>query len=71
MFFNSEFLVLLKQKASAYDMICKLENLTDQQARFLKNPNKGGGLIVAGNSIVPFENHIPSDTELFKIMETD
>lgn len=71
MFFNSEFLVLLKQKASAYEMICKLENLTEQQSRFLKNPNKGGGLIVAGSSIVPFENHIPSDTELFKIMETD
>ena len=70
-FFNSEFVVLLKQKATAFKMIVELENLTEQQANFLKNPNKGGGLIIAGNSIVPFENHIPSNTELYKIMQTD
>jgi hypothetical protein len=32
---------------------------------------KGTGLIYAGGNIVPFENHIPEDTKLFELMNTD
>lgn len=71
MFFNSEFLILLKQKAEVFDLLVKTLHLTSQQSRFLKNPAKGSGLIVAGNTIVPFSNTIPKNTKLFEIMATD
>lgn len=71
MFFNSEFIVLLKQKKFAIDIIKQHYNITEQQEQYLKTPAKGSGLIIAGNSIVPFENTIPKSTELYKIMQTD
>jgi hypothetical protein len=71
MFFNSEFLILLKQKAEVFDLLVKTLRLTNQQSRFLKNPPKGAGLIVAGNTIVPFSNTIPQNTKLYEIMATD
>lgn len=71
MFFNSEFLVLLKQKKFAINIIKQHYNLTDQQEQYLKTPAKGSGLIIAGNTIVPFENTIPKETELYRIMQTD
>ena len=71
MFFNSEFLVLLKQKKFAINIIKQHYNLTEQQEQYLKTPAKGSGLIIAGNTIVPFENTIPKETELYRIMQTD
>ena len=71
MFFNSEFLVLLKQKKFAIEIIKQHYNITEQQEQDLKTPKQGSGLIIAGNAIVPFENTIPSSTELYKIMQTD
>lgn len=71
MFFNSEFIVLLKQKKFAIEIIKQHYNITEQQEQYLKTPKKGSGLIIAGNAIVPFENTIPSSTELYKIMQTD
>lgn len=71
MFFNSEFMVLLKQKKFAIDIIKQHYSITEQQEQYLKTPAKGSGLIIAGNAIVPFENTIPETTELYKIMQTD
>lgn len=71
MFFNSEFLVLLKQKKFAIEIIKQHYNITEQQEQYLRTPAKGSGLIIAGNTIVPFENTIPKTTELYKIMQTD
>ena len=71
MFFNSEFLVLLKQKKFAIEIIKQHYNITEQQEQYLRTPAKGSGLIIAGNTIVPFENTIPNTTELYKIMQTD
>lgn len=71
MFFNSEFMVLLKQKQFAIDIIKQHYNITKQQEQYLKTPAKGSGLIIAGNTIVPFENTIPKTTEVYRIMQTD
>ena len=37
----------------------------------LKPKAKGTGLIIAGDTVVPFENPIPKNTKLFKLLETD
>ena len=46
--------------------------LTESQLRCVTKPKaKGTGLIIAGGTVVPFENPIPSTTKLFKLIATD
>ena len=47
-------------------------NLTDALIRYVEKPKaKGTGLIIAGQTAVPFENPIPKNTELFRLVATD
>lgn len=70
--YNSEFIVLLKQKKTTIPYLLKTINLTDALIRYVEKPKaKGTGLIIAGQIAVPFENPIPEDTELFRLVATD
>ena len=71
MFFNSEFYVLLRQKGKALQAIEKEFSLTPSLSQYLKKEEKGAGLVVAGDTIVPFNNPIPKDSLLFQIINTD
>lgn len=70
---NSEFMMLLKQKGPDLDLLEDTlgldRNLLDQFCGH--NPEKGTGLIQANGVMVPFENKIPENTELFKLLNTD
>ncbi|SEF25541.1 Type IV secretory pathway, VirB4 component [Streptococcus gallolyticus] len=70
--YNSEFIVLLKQKKTTIPYLLKTINLTDALIRYVEKPKaKGTGLIIAGEITVPFENPIPENTELFRLVATD
>lgn len=70
--YNSEFIVLLKQKKTTIPYLLKTINLTDALIRYVEKPKaKGTGLIIAGQLAVPFENPIPENTELFRLVATD
>ena len=69
---NSEFVVLLKQKGSDARELAAMYELTESQLRYVTKPKaKGTGLIIAGGTVVPFENPIPRTTKLFKLIATD
>lgn len=69
---NSEFMVLLKQKKTDIAGLMQTVNLTPALIRFIEKPKaRGTGLIIAGQTTVPFENPIPRDTELFRLVGTD
>ena len=69
---NSEFIVLLKQKKTDLQYLTQTINLTDALIRYVEKPKaKGTGLIIAGQTAVPFENPIPKNTELFRLVATD
>ncbi|MCO7179560.1 hypothetical protein NH515_12075, partial [Streptococcus gallolyticus] len=52
--------------------LLKTINLTDALIRYVEKPKaKGTGLIIAGEIAVPFENPIPENTELFRLVATD
>lgn len=69
---NSEFVVLLKQKGSDARELATMYELTESQLRYVTKPKaKGTGLIIAGGTVVPFENPIPRTTKLFKLIATD
>lgn len=69
---NSEFKILLKLEGLALEEVKKIAKLTDQETSNIETPKaKGTGLIVAGSTIVPFENPIPEDTRLYQLISTD
>ena len=52
--------------------LAAMYELTESQLRYVTKPKaKGTGLIIAGGTVVPFENPIPSTTKLFKLIATD
>lgn len=69
---NSEFMIILKQKKTDVAVWDEIISLTEEQKKYILNPKaKGTGLIYAGGVIVPFENPIPKESKLFKLVETD
>lgn len=69
---NSEFLVLLRQKPVDLNRLTEMIRLTPKLVKYIgKSVPQGTGLISAGGTVVPFENPIPKNTDLFEIMNTD
>lgn len=68
---NSDFMILLKQAKHDREELVHLLGLSSELEKYLRNPEKGAGLIKAGGVVVPFKNKIPTHLELFKIMSTD
>lgn len=67
---NSEFILMLNQAATDQIELAKLLNISDQQLSFIKNVDAGHGLMKVGSSLVPFENHFPKKSRLYKLMTT-
>ena len=64
---------MLKQKPDALEQLkSTISSLTPELEKYVLKPKaKGTGLIIAGDTVVPFENPIPKNTKLFKLLETD
>ena len=67
---NSEFIIMLNQASTDRIELAKLLNISDQQMSFITNVGAGEGLIKVGSSIVPFVNHFPKNTKLYKLFTT-
>ena len=48
----------------------QLLNISPHQLSYVTNSNAGEGLLFYGNVIIPFVDHFPKDTELYRIMTT-
>lgn len=69
---NSEFLVLLRQKAIDLEQLQRVIKLSPSLLKYVgEKVPQGTGLISAGGVTVPFENPIPEDTRLFELLNTD
>ncbi|WP_457778890.1 VirB4-like conjugal transfer ATPase, CD1110 family [Streptococcus uberis] len=69
---NSEFMILLKHNIQDLEKLRQVLDVPDALVKYLTKPkSKGSGLIVAGSTIVPFENPIPKDTKIFDLSQTD
>ena len=67
---NSEFVVMLNQAASDRGQLAKLLNISNEQMSYITNADAGCGLIKYGSALVPFVNHFPHNTELYRLMTT-
>lgn len=67
---NSEFLLLFNQAPTDRAELGKLLHISDTQMGYITNAEPGHGLLKMGGSLVPFNNSIPKDTELYRLMST-
>lgn len=69
---NSEFAVILKQKPLDLVAICKIFNISEEQAKYCSIASQSGqGLIVYGEDIVPFRNRVSKDSYIYELNNTD
>ncbi len=67
---NSELIIMLNQSTTDRDRLAELLHISDMELNFITNSSTGEGLIKVRNSIIPFKNVFPKDTELYKLMTT-
>ena len=67
---NSEFIVMLNQAASDREKLSQLLNISPEQMSYVTGADAGCGLMRYGNSLVPFINRFPRNTELYKLITT-
>ena len=68
---NSEFVVIMKQSGTDSEKMEEVLNVSAEQLRYVMNSPAGTGLIKCGSVIIPFDNQIGKNTELYKIYNTN
>ena len=69
-FENSDFVYMLNQAGGDRQILAKQLNINPHQLSFVTNSNEGEGLLFYGNTIIPFKDQFPKDTQLYRIMTT-
>jgi len=69
-FDNSDFICMLNQASGDKEILQKHLRFSDRQAEFITGANQGEGLIVYGDTILPFYDKFPKDSVLYKLMTT-
>ena len=68
---NSEFVVLLKQANTDSSKMAEFIGVSEAQLRFVTNTASGMGLIKCGSVVIPFDNQISKDTDLYRLYNTN
>ncbi len=69
-FENSDFILMLNQAAGDREILARQLNISPQQMKYVTHTEAGEGLIFYGNVVLPFVDHFPKDTELYRVMTT-
>jgi len=67
---NSDFVYMLNQAAGDRQILAKQLGISSHQLSYVTHSNAGEGLLFYGNTIIPFVDRFPKDTELYRIMTT-
>ena len=68
---NSEFVALLKQANTDSSKMAEVIGVSEAQLRFVTNTASGMGLIKCGSVVIPFDNRISKDTDLYRLYNTN
>ena len=68
---NSEFVAILKQANTDSAKLAEVIGISDAQLRFVMNSMSGMGLLKCGNVVIPFDNTISKDTDLYRLYNTN
>lgn len=69
-FENSDFILMLNQAPGDRAILAKKLGISPHQISYVSGSGPGEGLMFYGNTIIPFNDKFPKDTELYKIMTT-
>ena len=69
-FDNSDFVYMLNQAAGDRDILAEKLHISKEQMKFVTNSGPGEGLIRYDKVLLPFTDHFPMDTEMYKLMTT-
>lgn len=67
---NSEFAMILKQKPLDLPAICKIFDISDEEARYVIDSPVGQGLVVYGEDKVAFRNQVSKESYIYKLNQT-
>ena len=70
-FVHSEFVALLKQANTDSSKMAEVIGVSEAQLRFVTNTASGMGLIKCGSVVIPFDNQISKDTDLYRLYNTN
>lgn len=68
---NSEFVVLLKQANVDSAKFSEVLGISEEQLKFVTNSPAGMGLLKCGTVVIPFDNQISKDSDLYKLYNTN
>ncbi len=69
-FENSDFILMLNQGGGDRQILAKQLNISPHQLSYVTQSGAGEGLLFYGNVILPFVDHFPKDTQLYRLMTT-
>ena len=69
-FENSDCIIMLNQAGGDREILAKQLGISPHQLSYVTQSGEGEGLVFYGNTIIPFVDRFPKDTELYKIMTT-
>ena len=68
---SSEFVVVLQQANTESSKLAEVIGVSEAQLRFVTNTASGMGLIKCGSVVIPFDNQISKDTDLYRLYNTN
>ena len=69
-FENSDFVLMLNQAPGDRQILAKQLGISPHQLSYVTQSAAGEGLLLHGNTIIPFIDRFPKDTELYRLLTT-
>ena len=69
-FENSDFVYMLNQAGGDRQILARQLGISPHQLSYVTHSGEGEGLLFYGSTILPFVDHFPKNTELYRIMTT-
>jgi len=66
----SDFVYMLNQAGGDRQILAKQLGISTHQLSYVTHSGEGEGLLFYGSTILPFVDHFPKNTELYRIMTT-
>ncbi len=67
---SSDFVYLLNQAPGDRQFIAKQLGISPHQLSYVTHSSPGEGLMIYGSVIIPFVDHFPKDTEIYRLLST-
>ena len=69
-FENSDFILMLNQAGGDRQILARQLGISPYQLSYVTQSAAGEGLLFHGNTIIPFVDRFPKETELYRLLTT-